>query len=142
MQNWPHFSNPEFALGFQYPQSTPHGHIVEKVERREEGAIRIHFTSKDSRELYFEISKYDHLSPQVEYQRHKENLETRPEQFVVSELKEIRWMSQPAYEYSFRWSQGARIVILIEADNTTYRVIYDPYSPLNVQILSTLQWRY
>ena len=119
MQNWPHFSNPEFALGFQYPQTTTQGHSIEKAEQRDEGAIRIHFTSKDSRELYFEITKYDDLSPQVEYQRHKENLEKRPDQFVVSELREIRWMSQPAYEYSIRWPRGTRTVMLIEDDRAT-----------------------
>jgi hypothetical protein len=142
MHNWPHFSYPEFALGFQYPQSTPHGHILEKEERREEGVIRVHFTSKDSRELYFEISKYNDLSPQAEYQRHKENLEARLEQFVVSELREIRWMSQPAYEYSLKWPRGTRTVTLIEADGATYRILYDPSSPLNIQVLSTLRWTY
>ena len=142
MENWQHFSQPEFALGFQYPQTTPQGHIVEKTERQEEGAIRIRFTSKDSYELYFEIAKYDDLSPQIEYQHHKMNLEQRADRFVISELKEIRWMSQPAYEYSIKWRQGTRIVMLIEADKATYRILYDPYSPLNVQVLSTMQWSY
>lgn len=142
MQDWQHFSDSRFALGFQYPQITPQGYFVEKAESQEHDIVRIHFTSKDSREVYFEISKYQDLSAQMEYQRHKENLEKRPEGFVVTDLKEIRWMSQPAYEYSIKWSQAARVVMLIEADNTTYRILYDPKSPLNVQILLTLRWRY
>ena len=142
MQNWQHFVYPGFALGFRYPQTTPQGHIVEKVESQGDEAIRVQFISKDSRELYFELTKYIDLSPQAEYQRHKESLEKRPDRFIVSELKEIRWLSQPAYEYSLKWKQGTRTVRLIEADNVTYRILYDPYSPLTVQVLSTVQWTY
>ena len=142
MQDWLHFSDPRFALGFQYPELTPQGHFVEGTESEEKDIVRVHFRSKDSREVYFEITKYQDLSAQMEYQRHKENLEKRPEGFAVGDLKEIRWMSQSAYEYSIKWSQAARVARLIENENTTYRILYDPYSPLNVQIFSTLQWRY
>lgn len=142
MQNWQHFSEPEFALGFQYPLITPQGHTVEKAERRKADAIRIHFTSKGSREVYFEISKFHRLSPSVEYQQHKEILEKRAEGFVVSELKEIHWLSQSAYEYSLKWGQGRRIVRLIQVENELYRFLYDPKSPLNARILLTIQWTY
>lgn len=142
MQNWQHFSDPRFELGFQYPPTTPQGHIVERAESPEAAAIRIHFKSKDSRELYFEITKHSNLPAPVEHEQHKESLVKRPGGFVVSDLKEIRWMSQPAYEYSLKWHMGARVVILIEVDKSTYRILYDPYSPLNVQILSTVQWTY
>ena len=110
------------------------------IERQEAEAIRVHFTSKNSHELYFELTKYIDLSPPIEYQHHKESLEKRFDPFSISDLKEIRWMAQPAYKYSFKWKQGARIVRLIETENATYRILYDPSSPLNAQILSTLQW--
>ena len=142
MQNWQHFSDPRFAFGFQYPQITPQGHLVEKAESQDQVIVRIHFRSKDSHELYFEITKYFDLPAQVKYQRHKESLEIRLEQFSISGLKEIRWLSQPAYEYSFKWHKGARVVRFIETESATYRIIYDPNSPLNVQILSTVQWTY
>ena len=142
MQNWQDFVYPGFALRFRYPQVTPQGHIVEKDESQIDEAIRVHFTSKESYELYFEISKYTALPAQAEHQKHRESLENRPGGYVVSDLKEIRWMSQPAFEYSIKWQEGARVVMLIEADNATYRILYDPNSPLNVQVLSTLQWAY
>lgn len=143
MQNWQHFADARFALGFRYPQITPQGHSINRAERQEDNSVRVHFTSKDSRELYFEITKYFDLPAPDEYQHHKESLERRPEEMLVSDLKEIRWMSQPAYEYSFKWNQGARVAMLIEeTENTTYRILYDPNSPLNVQILSTLQSTY
>ena len=140
MQNWQHFADSSFALGFQYPRTTPQGHTVEKAESQGDEWVRVHFTSKDSRELYFEITKYFDLRAQVEYQRHRAFLQESLEQFSISVLKEIHWMSQSAYEYSFKWEQGARVVILLESDHTTYRILYDPYSPLNARILSTLQW--
>ena len=142
MQDWLHFSDPRFALGFQYPEITHQGHFVEWTESEEDDFVRVLFRSKDSREVYFEITKYQDLSAQMEYQQHKDNLEKRPERFAVTDLKEIRWMSQPAYEYSIKWSQAARVARLIETENNTYRILYDPYSPLNVQILLTLQWKY
>jgi hypothetical protein len=142
MQDWLHFSDPRFALGFQYPEITHQGHFVEWTESKEDDFVRVLFRSKDSREVYFEITKYQDLSAQLEYQQHKDNLEKRPEGFAVTDLKEIRWMSQPAYEYSIKWSQAARVARLIETENNTYRILYDPYSPLNVQILLTLQWKY
>lgn len=142
MQNWKHFTDSRFALGFQYPEITPQGHSVQSTENQETELVRVHFRSKDSAEVYFEITKYQNLSAQMEYQRHKEDLEKRPEGFVLTELKEIRWMSQPAYEYFIKWSKARRVVMLVEADNSTYRVLYDPNSPLNVRILSTIQWRY
>lgn len=142
MQNWQHFVYPGFALGLRYPPITPQDHVVEKVESQHDGAIRVHLISKESRELYFEITKYVDLPAQVEYHKHKEYLKSRPDDYMVSDLQNIRWMSQIAYEYSIKWRQGARIVKLIETDDATYRVLYDPNSPLNVQVLSTLQWTY
>jgi hypothetical protein len=142
MQNWQHFVYPGFALGFSYPEITPQGYIVEKAETQDGERIRLHFTSKESHELYFEITKYIDLRAQAEYKSHKEYLENRLDAYVVSDLREIRWMSQTAYEYSIKWREGARIVILIETDDATYRVLYDPNSPLNVQVLSTIQWTY
>ena len=142
MQNWQHFTDSRFMLGFQYPQITPQGKPVELAENDVQEKVRVHITSKDSREVYFEITKYQDLSAQMEYERHKQNLEQRPEEFVVTDLREIHWMSQRAYEYLVRWSQGSRIVRLIEDENVTYRLLYDPKSPLNTQILLTVQWKY
>ena len=142
MQDWQHFAEFGFALGFQYPQTTPQGHTVERSTSQGDNSVRVHFTSRDSHELYFELTKYTDLSPQVEYEHHKGSLEKKLNQFRISDLKEIRWLSQPAYEYSFQWQQGTRTVILIETDHAMYRILYDPYSPLNVQILSTVQWTY
>ena len=114
--------------------------MIDRGEIQEDESVRVLFASRDGRELYFEITKYFDLPVQVEYKRHKESLKKRLEQFSTSDLKEIRWMSQPAYEYSFKWNHGARIVRLIETENATYRILYDPKSPLNAQILSTIQW--
>lgn len=142
MKNWQHFTDSRFALRFQYPKVTPQGHLVEKAESQAQDRIRVHFTSKDSREVYFEITKYHNISAQMEYHEHKESLEKRPEGFLVSGLKEICWMSQRAYEYSIEWSQAARVVRLIEIGDSIYRVLYDPGSPLNLRILYTLKWMY
>lgn len=101
-QDWVHFTDSRIALALQYPKVTPQGTPVEVDENQDEDTIRLHFRSTGSREVYFEITKYQDLSPQMEYEQHKENLERRPEKFILTDLREIHWMSQPAYEYSIR----------------------------------------
>jgi hypothetical protein len=132
IQTWSTFSDPKFALQFQYPETTPKGHPVEMDD------IRMHFRSKDSPEVYFEVSRHLHFSAKELYEREKGYIEKQLDQPDVRELKAITIAAQPAFEFSFTWSGGERVVILIEKQATLYRVIYDPRSPLNLQIVATL----
>ena len=137
MQDWQLFKDSRFSLQFRYPPKTPQGHFVNKTESQQDKAVRVHFVSRDSQELYFEVTKYQALHAQDEYRQHRQDLEKRLDEFNIKDLEQITWKSLPAYEYSFKWSQGARSVILVERNGETYRILYDPRSPLNVQILST-----
>jgi len=140
MDDWQEFRDAKFTLLFKVPEATPQGHFVDKTEGEQGESIRVHFTSRDSKELYFEVTKYEALTPQTEYQQHRTNLEKRFSKFSITELKEIDWKSLSAYEYSFEWDQGKRSIILVEWDHATYRFLYDPRSPLNLQVLSTVEW--
>lgn len=130
---WQTFTFPGFELQFQYPQTTPSGHAVDMDE------IRVHFRSRESPELYFEVSRHLHLSADAVYEREKGFIMDRLKECEVSALKPITFASQPAYEFSFRWTDGERAVILIEKQEYLYRVIYDPRSQLNLQVLATIQ---
>jgi len=140
MQDWHLFKDSRFSLQFRYPPNTPQGYFVNKSESQQDDALRVHFVARDSQELYFEVTKYPAFLAQVEYQQHKADLEKRLDEFRITELKKITWKSLPAYEYSFEWSRGTRSVILFERNGATYRILYDPRSPLNNQVLSTLEW--
>jgi len=58
----------------------------------------------------------------------------------ITELRATTLGSLPAYIYSFQWPEKERAVILIEWESSTYRIIYDPGSPLNEQIIATIEF--
>lgn len=140
MDNWQSFTNPEFQLHFMYPPTTPKGHVVEKRENPDEVIRRINFVSVGSREVYLEVARFPDLPLQEEYQRHKTFLAKRftSDGFSISGLENATLNGLSVGQYAFKWNQAERVVILIHRDHTTYRVIYDPSSAINTQILSTL----
>ena len=140
METWELFANDQFALQFRHPIVTAQGEPVERIESRAEGMLRVHILSPQMRELYFEVPKYPHLPAKLEYQQHKQSLEQRFSEFNISDVKEIAWKSLSAYEYSFEWNEGLRTVILVERKDGTYRILFDPRSPLNLEVWSTLEW--
>lgn len=140
MENWQLFSDSQFALQFKYPILATDGEPVDRAEAQQDGMLRVHILSPKSREVYFEVSKYDLVTAESEYQRHKEYLPKQFHPLTVTELKETLCASFPAYEYTFVWDQGTRTVILVERGGATYRILYNPRFSVNLQILSTLEW--
>lgn len=140
MEDWEIFDDPRFDLTFKYPSHTPDREAVERVETIQAGWLRVHVLAPKSREVYFEVTKYDSLSAEAEYQRHGEALPLQFDGLIITELQESTCASLPAYEYTFEWGQGKRVVILVERGEATYRLLYNPRFPVNLQILSTLEW--
>ena len=140
MGSWRLFQDPRFALQFKYPPIAADGETIEKVETAQDGMIRAHILAPKSREIYFEVTKYNSLPPAAEYQRHKEYLAKQFDPLAITELKETLFASLPASAYAFEWDQGERNVILVERSDVTYRLIYNPRFPVNLEILSTVMW--
>jgi hypothetical protein len=93
-----------------------------------------------SREVYFEVSKYSLVDAEEEYRQHIRSLSEQFQTVTTTELIETVFTSLPAVEYTFEWVSGIRTVILVERSDATYRILYDPRSALNRQILSTVEW--
>ena len=140
MEHWQLFADPRFELRFRYPLTTPGGHSVEKIEGQRDDTVRVHLVSQGSQELYFEVMKFLDLSPEEEYQRHKADLVQRFEALTITALDETRLGGLPAYRYALTWPDRERAVILVHKGRATYRIIYDPRSALNAQVLSTVAW--
>ena len=140
MEGWLHFNDPRFALQFQYPVRATDGEPVERVETQFEGMLRVHLLSPIGREVYFEVSKHDSLTAEAEYRRHRESLPKQFDSLVITDMTAITLASLPAYEYTFEWDNGKRTVLLIEHRTVTYRILYNPLFPVNLQILSTIHW--
>ena len=140
MDDWRLFTNPRFALRFRYPSLTAGGEPVDQLETQQKDMLRVHVLAATSRLVYFEVRKYARLTPFVAYQRHKESLFTRFDSLVISELRTAQCASLAAYEYTFEWEHGRRVALLVRRAGALYRIIYDPGSAVNLQILSSLEW--
>ncbi len=140
MAQWHVFTDPRFELRFSYPDPTPLGHAVERTEGQRDGVLRVHFRSRGSRELYWEISKFPGLSPAQEYERHKPVLERQfaGSNFAITDLREGAIAGRLASTYTFTWRDGERIVLLVAIARSTYRILYDPHASLSAQVLATV----
>jgi hypothetical protein len=129
-----------FRVELDFPSVTPQGHAVERAAvERPLGGRGVHVTSPGSDELYIELVRFHDLSPQDEYLSHRPYLEQRFGPGAVTELTQTTLRGLPAWSYGFRWEDGERSVLLLQVDGDTYRVIHDPRSPLNSDVIATLR---
>jgi hypothetical protein len=96
-------------------------------------------TSPGSAELYVELIRFRDLAPEDEYLSHRPFLEQRFGPAAVTELMQTTLHGLPAWSYGFRWEDGERSVLLLQVEDDTYRVIHDPRSPLNADVVATLR---
>ena len=114
MDAWQQFGDPRFALRFRYPETTPGGHVVDRLEEERDGVLRVHLISRDSPEVYFEVRRYSNLAPSDEYTRHTADLSQRfaRDNFAVTGLQATELAGRPALSYTFQWDQKTRVVVL------------------------------
>jgi hypothetical protein len=136
--DWQEFARPGFGIRFRYPAVTPRGQAVDRAEDQRGDAERVHLTTPEQPDLYFEVTRFPGLAPRDEYRRHRDYLEQRFGAGSTTELAETRLGRSPAWSYAFRWDQGERSVLLLPVGQDTYRIIYDPRSPLNAEVLATV----
>ncbi len=130
--SWHTLALPTFALRFQYPDTTPDGHPVEMDE------VRLHVRSAGSTEVYFEVSRHLHVSAHEWYAHEARGLRARFADVRVTPLQASTVAEQPAFTFSFRWAEGQRTAVLIEQNTALYRILYDPRSPYNLELLATI----
>ena len=144
---WQRVEPEGFALTLDHPAVTPQGVTVERADERVAdhpvaGRFeRVHLTSPGSGEVYGEVARFPGRTPQDEHATHRPHLEHRFGAGSVSELSETIAAGRQAWTYGLRWDGGERSVLLIEVDGDTYRVIHDPRSDLNAEIVGTLAVR-
>jgi hypothetical protein len=140
--DWKRFARPGFLLEFGYPDPTPNGQAVERDEDPFRSYARVHLSSPDRSELYFEVVRFGARAPEDEYLEHRPHLEGRFGTDSVTALTETRLLGRPAWAYSFRWDEEGRpmerAVLMLQVAGETYRIIYDPRSPLNDRVIATL----
>jgi hypothetical protein len=144
--DWERFARPGFGLDFSYPAVTPHGQAVDRTEEHvvdHRGDMqRIHLSSPDRSELYVEVARFRGIAPEEEYLNHSPYLKERFGADAVTELTGTTVLGREAWTYAFRWDEDGRPMersaLLLHVAGDTYRVIYDPRSKLNDEVIATI----
>ena len=140
--DWERFARPGFRVEFSYPAVTPQGHTVERDDEPFRDSARVHLSSPDRQELYLEVVRFDDLTPEDENLHHRAHLEKRFGADSIARLTQTELQGRPAWTYAFRWEEGERTmersVLLVRIDRDTYRIIYDPRSQLNADVIASL----
>jgi hypothetical protein len=139
--NWCVYAAPGLPLRFRYPDPTPTGHAVDVEEEHRPDGGRVHLRSHGRAELYFEVAWYAALTPQVEYAQHTAYLAVRfaEQAFAATALTPTRLDRRAAFTYGFRWDTFERKVVLVPFEPQLCRLIYNPQSPLNAEVLATVE---
>jgi hypothetical protein len=140
MPSWSRFTSPQFPFRVSFPDPTPGGAPVVVHQRGGEGGYRLHLVSEGSDEVYFELGRYEQLTRQAAVEAFIQDVSGRIEGLHHSQLVEIEWHGQPAARFSIDWPGKERIILFFERDAVLYRIIYDPASLVNQEILASFEW--
>ena len=120
------------GIRLRYPAVTPDGHAAELDE------VRLHLRSRDSDELYLEVSRHLGLDPRASWERERSFVAERLGA-TVDELEPAVFNGREALRYAFRWDGHERVVHLVVIGEWLYRVIHDPAAPLAPAVLASIE---
>jgi hypothetical protein len=133
----------EHNYSLRIPTTTPSGQRVEILKDQREDAHRVHAQSPDASELYFEIvSAPGLINHEQAVAEQKAFLSSHSSDAAITATKQSVVRSFRATEFGFEGTLGGqwkvRRFIFLDSDLHTYRIIDDPRSPVNEQILDSL----
>lgn len=133
----------EHNYSLRIPTTTPTGQAVAILKDEREGAHRVHAQSPDASELYFEIvSARGLLDHEQSVAEQKAFLMQQSSNAIITATKQSVVGSFRATEFGFEGTLGGqwkrRRFIFLDSALRTYRIIYDPRSTVNEQILASL----
>lgn len=143
MNQRPNVRAPDHGYEVWIPESTPNGQSV-TVETRENAGVHImHAESPDQSELYFEVTAYPSMREQ--YQLAGEQQEFLREHSADGSLTDITQGTVGNFSgttFDFRGTlQGKwkeRRFLFVDSATRTFRVVHDPTSTLNLEVLKSL----
>jgi hypothetical protein len=136
---WKTITDLERRISFRIPDPTPGGQAVIEDRGERAGMRRIHVYSVDRFELYFDIVSYpDKYAHDEAYRAMKQGLSEQFRDLQISEPQATTRLGLPATEFEFAWEDKARRAVLVDASGGTCRIVYNPKSALNEQVLETL----
>lgn len=136
-------SDSEGGFVFHAPDVTPTGQPVQILRDERDGVHRAHALSPDESELYFEVVSYPHhIDHREAAAQQKRFLAEHSSDGAYTTAQATTVKSLPATEFGFQGTLGGRWkvrrFIFVDTTARTYRIIYDPTSGLNLQVLDSL----
>ncbi len=135
--------NNEFAYAVSIPVTTPQGQAVTIQSGERSGVHIMHAESPDQSELYFEVTAYPGiLTHNTLVKEQQDFLREHSGDGNLTEITRETLANHEGTTFDFRGTlQGRwkeRRFLFLDGPHRTYRVVYDPTSPLNVLSLRSL----
>jgi hypothetical protein len=134
------FSDPDFAFEFDYPTLTDAGEVT-LDQSRHAGGAHVHLQTPDAKTVYFEVSRTEGRSGDDAIAWLSRDVTARFEDAWFSATRETSLCGVPARYGWFRFADRVRWVIATLDPLPGYRVIVDPRSATNLQILGSMALR-
>jgi hypothetical protein len=133
----------EHNYSLRVPNTTPTGQPVEILKREHEGMHAVHALSPDESEVYFEIVSFSVLiSHEEAVAGQRASLASRSPAAAITAMQRSVVRTWRASEFRFEGALGGRWKVrrflFLDSAMRTFRIIYDPRSTMNEQILESL----
>jgi hypothetical protein len=129
---WLEFTVP--GLRLRFPNAAADGERVEMDD------FRAHFRTMNSAQVYFEVSRHTGVSAHDLYQREISAIRRANPDVRISDPVSVSFAGRDAQQFSVTFPDKERVFTLIEQKERVYRVIYDPRSPVNHEIIGTVEF--
>jgi hypothetical protein len=134
------FSHPDFAFEFDYPLTTDAGEVMIDHAQHPGGA-HVHLSTADSKTVYFEISRTEGRAGDDAILWLSRDVMSRFDDAWFSTTRQTEICGVPARYGWFRFADRVRWIIATLDPLPGYRVIVDPRSSTNLQILGSMTLR-
>ena len=127
---------------FQIPEVTEQAQTGEITRDTHQGMVKVHAHTPDLFELYFEVVSYpERLDHQALIEKQKPFIERKFTNVSFSEVGTGIFKKLPTAEFTFECEEKTRRFIYLEDTSRSYRVIFNPLSNLNLDVLNSLEPR-
>ena len=131
---WQEFTLPGFGLRLHYPTSASDGDPVRMDD------ARFHFRTMSSPEIYFEVSRHLGRGAREFYEREAAAIRRADPHVTISEPVDTSFAGSDALRFVVTFTDRERAFTLVERGGYLYRVIYDPRSAVNLDIMATIEF--
>jgi hypothetical protein len=139
--DWSTFSDPSFAFEFDYPLIDLDGRQVDFDRRSHPFGEAVHISTTDARTIYFELSRGASPSATGALAFLKRDVATRFDDAWFGDALQTTIVGVPALTIRFHFGDRWRWATFTDGLDPSYRVILDPRSSTNLQILGTMRLR-